>query len=415
MTVLPRLLGAVLAAGALWACSSGSSEPRAKFREPVFTVVDAADLPGVERLAELLAGDLNRDGKPDALVGYYNPVAGRFSYAAYLGNGDGGFRPVEPVSDLFDASIADFNGDGRPDLAGCNRGPRVVLGGGDGRTWTAATLPPAPDSCEETAIGDFDGDGFTDFAFGMRGPGFGLTRFAVFHGQGDGTFRALGPIQNIDGLRDDRPGLFRLLPGRFNEDARADLAAFFSTAEDGYVPEVRLSSGNGVFSRSWPVGALPAEFVRRSSVREFLADLDGDGRTDLVVEALGHVIPVAPTRQPFPQVEPPPPPLVLTLMGRGDGTFGMPAWTWPSQGFSIAGVGDVDRDGRLDIVFWKALPAPAQLHVAFGRGNGAFHDPALVAAPATHASGISTLVDLNGDGRLDVLTLGAGLAALVAE
>jgi hypothetical protein len=413
--VLSRLLCAALAAGALAACSSGSSEPRAKFREPVFTVVDAASLHGVERLSELLAGDVNADGKPDALVGYYNAAVGRFSHAVYLGSGDGSFRPAEPVNDLFNARLADFNGDGRADLAGCNRGPRVVLGGGDGRTWTAVALPPAPSSCEETAIGDFDGDGVVDFAFGMRGAGSGLTRFAVLHGVGDGTFRALGPIQNIDGLRDDRPGFFRLLPGRFNADARADLAVFFSTGQEGYLPEVRLSNGNGLFAQSWPLGALPAEFIRRSSLREFSADLNGDGRADLVVEAVGHVIARPPTPVPSPPGEPPPPPMVLALMGRGDGTFGMPTWTWPSEGFSIAGVGDVDRDARLDLVFWKSLPAPAQLYVAFGRGDGTFLDPSFVAAPPTHVSGFSTLVDLNGDGRLDVLTLGAGLAALIAE
>jgi hypothetical protein len=317
----------------------------------------------VDFLQDFLVGDVNGDGKPDALVGYFDGATGRFTYSVYLNNGDGSFRPGDPVDNLFHAQIADVNRDGRADLVGCGRsGPRVLLGGGDGRTWADAALPAFP-NCEAIAVGDFDGDGMTDFAFGMRGAGGGLTRFAILRGRGDGTFQAMGPIQGIDGLRDDRPGYFRFLAGNFNADSRTDLAILFETGPEGYRPEIRFSNGDGTFSRSWPQDGYPGEFAQRTVNREFTADLNGDGRGDLLLSAVGYTLPLPPGTVPpgSPTSGPLPGPLTFFMPGRGDGTLATPSWSMATE---ILALGDIDRDGRPDLVYWQSFSSPSVVGMA---------------------------------------------------
>jgi hypothetical protein len=85
----------------------------------------------------------------------------------YLGNGDGTFQaPRYNLVDLFPnaLAVADFNGDGIPDLAvSGNSSVGVLLGNGDGTLQTADDYPAGP---KPTAVvsGDFNGDGFPDLA-----------------------------------------------------------------------------------------------------------------------------------------------------------------------------------------------------------------------------------------------------------
>jgi len=84
-----------------------------------------------EQTLSVTAGDVNGDGKPDLVVPQYSPAVGEPSeVAVLLGNGDGTFQPYMP--DLVfpsggyaaaQATIADVNGDGKPDLVVVNETP----------------------------------------------------------------------------------------------------------------------------------------------------------------------------------------------------------------------------------------------------------------------------------------------------
>src|SRR5262249_41127245 len=114
-------------------------------------------------------GDFNGDGDPDLAVANY----GSDDVSILFGNGDGTFQPAvsyaaglhRPVS----VAVEDFNGDGAPDLVlanGVSGGPgmvSVLLGQGDGTFPTAQSylVGATPYSA---VVADFNNDGKPDIA-----------------------------------------------------------------------------------------------------------------------------------------------------------------------------------------------------------------------------------------------------------
>jgi len=114
--------------------------------------------------------DLNGDGRPDLAV--VNLTASSSTVAVLLGIGDGSFQPpVEyPMTGRpIQVSVADFNGDGKPDLAvlrGTSFSVTFLLGDGKGSFQSADVadgflVPTYPSSM---TVADFNGDGKPDIA-----------------------------------------------------------------------------------------------------------------------------------------------------------------------------------------------------------------------------------------------------------
>jgi hypothetical protein len=191
------------------------------FKKPVAIVTETfPNLPFFVATA-----DFNGDGKPDLAV-----TTG-VSVTIFLGKGDGTFNTpvnypgISPVS----IAIADFNHDGKLDLAVSNENGdnvSILLGNGNG-TFQAAINYPASYGPSSVAVGDFNGDGNPDLVVAnadSADSGGGGTTVSVLLGNGDGTFQA--PVSYTSG-----PEPFYVTVGDFNNDGILDIVAINSSGD----------------------------------------------------------------------------------------------------------------------------------------------------------------------------------------
>ena len=174
--------------------------------------------------------------------------------------------------------------------------------------------------------------------------------------------------------------------GDLNGDGRADLVTL--QGEDRYAVWLRQADGSYTIS----------DFALGSRAdRLALADLDADGDLDLVASnrysyfgSYGYY------GEPASDL--------LVVLGNGNGTFGAPAGRVTGTISGAAVLGDLDGDGRLDLITANQSANPqSSLTLWLGQPGGQFavqSDLALGFVP-----GAIALRDLNADGRLDLVAL----------
>jgi len=355
--------------------SSSNPSTGSGFSTPVLSTVANFGYPTV--------ADFNGDGKNDvALPGFQLGIA--------LGNGDGTFTSAPSVNlAASSVSVADFNGDGKPDVAiESQSGVWIVLGNGDGTFGGPTKLPasfgPAPSFI---ACADLNGDGIPDLAVTntVTLTGTVINTLTILLGNGDGTFTLKSTIPTGSYPRS-------VTVGDFNDDGIPDLAvindgppdvAVVSSADKAIT--VMLGNGDGTFQ---PLAPIPSTGFSEYPQAITTADFNLDGKLDLVVINSG-----SPETFDLPGS-------IWVLLGNGDGTFTPQIEMIGRNGLNSIAIGDFNADGKPDLV----LSGLALVNVLFGNGDGTF-GPQLTPALVGGAGGAFAVAtgDFNGDGIADIV------------
>jgi len=389
----------------------------------------------------LVAADVNKDGKIDLVV------SDGASISIYLGKGDGSFTAGQSYATIDNVgylTVTDLDGDGNPDIySGLGLGPILggdqfeydlsyaLLGNGDG------TFQGAPFAKQEylgSNLGDVNKDGRQDLVgfSSTVSSGVPVNLFTTYLGQKDGSFAPTGPTLSVPsvtvaGTAYSFSELKSYALADVNGDGHADLLFIPNVLTSYYqrsILAVALGQPNGSFAA--PVAIeLPSLLVNPATLPggtvDFdynmladslqIADLNGDGKADILYSFQENVYSLNGYIGGF-----------VFQPGNGDGTFGAPKTlqTYNGSAYSytlpaFATFADVNGDGKPDLITIQRIGTAStgfttQTLLNINKGDGSFNpsstltlgDP--VTAPIVSSPILA--VDINKDGKVDLVTLG---------
>lgn len=410
---------------AAWAIGAAMAPAAAiaQFAEPDVSVLytltsdQAGDQYGF--VAEAI-GDLNGDGATEIAVGAVgNTQGGPFAGAAFVYSGRDGALLHKVVGSFLNflghsvAGVGDLDEDGVPDYAigGAGVGPspgRLLVVSGASHTTIIdrpGSVPAGRFGYDVNAAGDINRDGHPDVIVGAPFEGAAGTVHFI-SGKDGSTLRSVaGPTAG------SKFGSSVTRVADQNKDGTADHAV---GAPDAGKPKEGGPAGEAYVLSGRDGSIVRVLKARHSSGHEFgnffihdAGDVNGDGRGDIFVpdyadDGVG----------PFAG-------LVYVFLGGRDEERRLISPQVPGGGFGPGrGAGDVDGDGHDDLVVAafassEGAQAGGKLFVISGRNGKVIR--AMTGTVAGHRLGFDVIAvgDVSGDGRIDFLITGVGIAHLV--
>jgi hypothetical protein len=263
------------------------------------------------------------------------------------------------------------SGDGRPDIETSNYASNNVslLQGNPAGGFFSHSDFVTGAAPMAIAVADLSGDGHRDIV--TAGFAAAPNEASVLINNGAGGFPA--HVDHPTGLSADAVAV-----GDVNGNGKPDLVT--ANATDNTI-SVLLGGSNGTFgsNHDFPTGASPASVA--------LANLNGGGTLDAVTaNSAGNNVSV--------------------LLGDGFGNFPTHVEYATGANPQSVAIGDVNGDGIPDIVVANANPPstpPGSVSILLGEGDGTFMPHADFSTVGSRPYSVA-LADVNGDGRLDIIT-----------
>jgi hypothetical protein len=336
---------------------------------PNSALFSLASMPAVDYPGTLVAADVNGDGRVDLItpmtVSTYvqvltNDVRGRFSIASIVGAAG---HPRTVVA-------ADINGGGRIDLISADSDPNVItISTNDGRGGFSQLASLAIGGGPVAIVAaEVNGDGRMD----LITANYDNTLSVVFNGPG-GFILASSPAVGS--------GPLSVAAADVNGDGKVDLIS--ANYYDNTL-SVLTNNGFGFFTlaTNLAVGLNP-QFV-------VAADVNGDGKVDLISANSGTNT-------------------LSVLTNDGSGRFVLAATLTVGLGPVSVAAADVNGDGWADLI--SANNLDHTLSVLTNNHSGGFALAALLDVGAEYSPLSVTTADVNGDGRVDIISANFGGAS----